>query len=154
ITVYNGCGILVGQMLTAERQKARLPDMYIACDSTFMGQVRHLFNEPIDRSTNQLVILVPKGNPHGIKTLEDLGKPGLKIGVGHEKQCALGALTESTLIQSKLQDPVSKNVVTKLATGDGLVNSLLISARNPSSDQALDAVVAYVSSAIPAGDQL
>jgi len=141
ITVYNGCGILVADMKTGNH-----PDAYFACDKSFMNDVSDLFIDPADVSTNQLVILVPKGNPHGIHGLEDLGKPGLKIGIGHEKQCAMGALTQQTLKQSKLQNKVMKNVVTQVPTGDLLVNQLRA--------QALDAIIAYISNAKAPGDEL
>ena len=85
---YNGCGILVAQM----RTQGQRPDAYFACDQSFMTQVHDLFLDATPVSTNQLVILVPKGNPHHIRSLADLGQSGLRVGVGHEKQCALGAL--------------------------------------------------------------
>ena len=70
--VYNGCGILVGQMKT----DGKSPDAYFACDVSFMNQVHDLFLEATPVSTNQLVILVPKGNPHHIRSLNDLGQAG------------------------------------------------------------------------------
>jgi molybdate transport system substrate-binding protein len=88
--IYNGCGILVGQMKT----DGKSPDAYFACDLSFMKQVHDLFLEAIPVSTNQLVILVPKGNPHQIRSLNDLGQPGLRLGVGHEKQCARPRLSD------------------------------------------------------------
>ncbi|RPH44905.1 MAG: molybdate ABC transporter substrate-binding protein, partial [Planctomycetota bacterium] len=117
--VYNGCGILVAQMKAGAR-----PDLYFACDTQFMNDVKDQFATPVDVSLNQLVILVPKGNPHGVKSLKDLGKPGLKIGIGHEKQCALGVLTQETLRQSKIQEAVMKNVAVQTPTGDMLVNQM------------------------------
>jgi ABC-type molybdate transport system substrate-binding protein len=111
-----------------------------------MTQVKDLFLDSADVSTNQLVILVPKGNPHGIHNLKDLGKPGIRLGVGHEKQCALGALTATTLEQAGLRDPVRKNVVAESATGDLLVNQLRTGS--------LDAVIAYISNATNSADKL
>jgi molybdenum ABC transporter molybdate-binding protein len=139
--VYNGCGILVAQMKAGEK-----PDLYFACDTSFMEQVKDRFQPPSDVSINQLVILVKKGNPHGVKTIKDLGKPGLKIGIGHEKQCALGVLTQETLRQSQAQNDVMKNVAVQTPTGDMLVNQLRTGS--------LDAVVAYVSNAVSAADAL
>ena len=139
IRVYNGCGILVGQMKTGSR-----PDAYFACEKSFMNQVHDLFLEPIDISSNNLVIVVPKGNPHKIKQLADLGKPGLRIGVGHEQQCALGVITQQALRQAKLRDPLMKNVTVQLPTGDGLVNQLRAGS--------LDAVIAYISNTANADD--
>ncbi len=139
--VYNGCGILVAQMKAGER-----PDAYFACDKSFMDEVADLFTDHRDVSTNQLVILVHKGNPHGIKTLTDLGKAGLRLGIGHEKQCALGVLTQRTFKEGGVQEQVMKNVKVQTPTGDMLVNQLRTGS--------LDAVIAYVSNAVPAADQL
>jgi molybdate transport system substrate-binding protein len=139
--VYNGCGILVAQMKAGAR-----PDLYFACDTQFMKDVQEQFGTPTEVSLNQLVILVPKGNPHGVKSLKDLGKPGLKIGIGHEKQCALGMITQETLKQSKVQDAVMKNVAVQTPTGDMLVNQMRTGS--------LDAVVAYISNAVSCADIL
>jgi ABC-type molybdate transport system substrate-binding protein len=140
--VYNGCGILVAQMEAGKES----PDAYFACDQSFMNQVHDLFLDPVDISTNQLVILVPRGNPHHIESLRDLGKPGLKIGVGHEKQCALGVITQETLKQNGTHDEVMENVKVQSPTGDMLVNQLRTGS--------LDAVIAYISNAAEAGDSL
>ncbi len=139
---YNGCGILVGVMRTNNKS----PDAYFACDVSFMKQVHDLFLEAVPVSTNQLVILVPKGNPHQIHSLNDLGKPGLRVGVGHEKQCALGALTQETLKQGGVHDPVMENVKVQSPTGDLLVIQLRTGS--------LDAVIAYVSNATEAANEL
>lgn len=141
LTVYNGCGILVAQMEAGTK-----PDAFFACDLQFMKLVEQDFETPVDISGNQLVILVKKGNPHGVKTLRDLGKPGLRVGVGHEKQCALGVLTQTTLEFEKLQSQVMKNVQVQAPTGDMLVNQLRTGS--------LDAVIAYKSNAVEAADEL
>ncbi len=140
-TVYNGCGILVAQMRAGEH-----PDAYFACDQSFMDQVHDLFLDATPVSTNRLVILVPRGNPHGIRGLADLAKPGLKVGVGHEKQCALGVLTQKTLSETGTRGQVMKNVKVQSPTGDMLVNQLLTGS--------LDAVIAYVSNAAGEADRL
>jgi molybdate transport system substrate-binding protein len=139
--VYNGCGILVAQM-----KAGQVPDAYFACDSEFMNQVKGLFPTPEDVSQNELVILVKKGNPHGIHALSDLTKPNLKVGIGHEKQCAMGWLTQRTFTESGLKTELMKNVVVQTPTGDMLVNQM----RSGS----LDAAVAYLSNAAGAGNDL
>jgi molybdate transport system substrate-binding protein len=139
--VYNGCGILVAQM-----KAGQVPDAYFACDSEFMNQVRGIFPESHDVSQNELVILVQKGNPHGIGSLKDLTKPGLRVGIGHEKQCAMGWLTQRTFTESGLQTELMQNVVVQTPTGDMLVNQM----RSGS----LDAAVAYLSNAAGAADHL
>jgi molybdenum ABC transporter molybdate-binding protein len=140
--VYNGCGILVAQMNTNHQS----PDAYFACDQSFMTQVKDLFLDQQTISSNQLVIFVHKGNPHHIETLDDLGKTNLKVGVGHEKQCAMGALTQETLNQSRTRRRVMKNVVVQSPTGDMLINQLLTGS--------LDAAIAYISNGADAADKL
>jgi len=56
------------------------------------------------------VIAVQKGNPKRITCLEDLAKPGLKLGVGEEEALAVGRLTVKMLQKWGLFDSVMKNV--------------------------------------------
>ncbi|MBL9144780.1 MAG: molybdate ABC transporter substrate-binding protein [Verrucomicrobiaceae bacterium] len=139
--VYNGCGILVGQMKAGSK-----PDAYFACDNEFMNQVQDSFESRDEIAQNELVILVPKGNPHQVADLRDLTKPGLKIGIGHEKQCAMGWLTQRTLTEGGIKDEFMKNVTVQTPTGDMLVNQMLAGS--------LDAAITYLSNAIGAGDKL
>jgi molybdenum ABC transporter molybdate-binding protein len=140
-TVYNGCGILVGQMKTGHR-----PDAYFACDVEFMNQVTDLFPEPVQVSQNQLVIIVPKGNPKGISSLKDLSQPDLRVGIGHEKQCAMGWITQVTFKEGGVQQEVMKNVTVQAPTGDMLVNQMRAGS--------LDAAVVYLSNAAGAQEDL
>ena len=139
--VYNGCGILVAQMKAGQH-----PDAYFACDTEFMNQVPDLFPRPIDVSMNELVILVQKGNPLDIKTLRDVAKKGIRVGVGHEKQCAMGWLTQNTLREGGVQKEVMENVTVQSPTGDMLVNQLRAGS--------LDAAIAYLSNAAGSSETL
>ncbi len=139
--VYNGCGILVAEMKAGQH-----PDAYFACDKEFMNSLPDLFPEPVDVSQNELVILVQKGNPHDIKSLRDLTKQGLRVGIGHEKQCAMGWLTQNTLREGGIQKEVMANVTVQTPTGDMLVNQMRTGS--------LDAAVVYLSNAAGAGDYL
>ncbi len=141
VTKYLGCGILVADMKSGQR-----PDAYFACDKSFMDQVADLFVDSQDISTNRIVIIVRKGNPHGIKALDDLARPGLRVGVGHEKQCALGALTQKALEQGRVKAEVMENVKVQSPAGDMLVNQMLTGS--------LDAVVAYISNMTGHEDEL
>ena len=140
--VFNGCGILVSQMLGGNM----VPDAFFACDREFMKQVDDFFTLPTAVSGNQLVILVAKGNPHQIRKLRDLGRPGLRVGIGHEKQCAMGVITQKTLREDRTSEIVMKNVRVQSPTGDMLVNQMLTGS--------LDAVIAYISNAAGHADRL
>jgi ABC-type molybdate transport system substrate-binding protein len=139
--VYNGCGILVAQMKAGKH-----PDAYFACDQAFMEQMQSSFPKPEAIAQNQLVILVQKGNPHRIADLKDLIKPGLKVGIGHEKQCAMGWITQKTFTESGITEKVMQNVTVQTPTGDMLVNQMQTGS--------LDAAVTYLSNAVGAGDKL
>ncbi len=139
--VYNGCGILIAQMKAGQH-----PDAYFACDTEFMKQVPDIFPESIDVSQNELVIMVQKGNPKGIKSLRDLSQPGLRVGIGHEKQCAMGWLTQNTFNEAGITQEVMGNVAVQTPSGDMLVNQMQAGS--------LDAAVAYLSNAAGAGEIL
>ncbi|MBI2441437.1 MAG: substrate-binding domain-containing protein [Lentisphaerae bacterium] len=131
-TVYNGCGILVGQMKAGGR-----PDAYLTCDKSFVAPVADLFPYfPIELSSSAIVILARKGNPNEIKTLADLGQPGLRVGLAHPQQSTLGALTERMLKQQGIHAQVMSNVVTQVPTADLLVNQMRAGA--------MDATVVYL----------
>jgi ABC-type molybdate transport system substrate-binding protein len=108
--------------------------------------VGDLFPESRVVSQNELVILVAKGNPLGVGSLADLTKPGLRVGIGHEKQCAMGWLTQRTFTEAGLRSELMENVVVQTPTGDMLVNQM----RSGS----LDAAVVYLSNAAGSGDVL
>ncbi len=139
--VYNGCGILVAQM-----KGGMQPDAYFACDVEFMQQVQDIFPEPVDVSQNELVILVPKGNPMKIGSLRDLTSEGLRVGIGHEKQCAMGWITQNVFRETGMQQELMSNVTVQTPTGDMLVNQLRTGS--------LDAAVVYLSNATGSGDVL
>jgi len=118
-TVYNGCGILTAQIRSGQR-----PDAYLACDTSFMTTVSNVFGPATNVSRTSLVLLVRRGNPLGVRTLEDLGRPGLRVGLAQEQQSALGALTARVLRARGLLERVRPNVRVETPTGDLLVNQM------------------------------
>ncbi|MHC4995031.1 MAG: substrate-binding domain-containing protein, partial [Planctomycetota bacterium] len=135
--VYNGCGILVAQMKTGT-----LPEAYFSCDTSFMTDVEHHFNPSVDVSKNPMMLVVPTGNPRSIKTLYDLTTPGLKIGLAHPQNSALGALTDRMLeelgLRKKVYNPQS--TVVHSDAGHMLVNQMRTGS--------LDACIVYRSNAM------
>jgi ABC-type molybdate transport system substrate-binding protein len=107
-TTYNGCGILVAQMKSM-RQRTRsdqFPDAYFSCDVSFIEMVDQWFEASKLISENEMVFIVQKGNPRGIKTLEDLANREIKVGLGHPENSALGALTDLLLKRAGLHERV------------------------------------------------
>ena len=123
-TVYNGCGVLCATMRAATANSANLPDAYYACDICFVSPVADTFSEAVRLTETDIVIAVPAGNPAGIRTLADLTKPGLRVGICDLRQSALGFLTERLLDRMALREAVGQRVGTRVPTADLLVNQL------------------------------
>jgi molybdate transport system substrate-binding protein len=129
---YNGCGILVGQIKTGAT-----PDLYFACDVSFMSDVRDIFAEAENISATELVIIVNAKNAErlAVRELADLARPGLKVGIGHPQQSTLGALTEKLLRKHGLWEGVQRNVLDTPATADRLVEHVVF--------ESLEAAIVY-----------
>lgn len=81
-------------------------------------------------------ILVQKGNPKNIRGLQDLLRPGLKLGIGDASTCAIGRKTKKILAKNKIAwKDIEKNVVYKSLTVNEL--GMQIQAK------ALDAVIVW-----------
>lgn len=139
--VYNGCGILTAQIRSGQR-----PDAYFACDASFMENVTNYFAPSVEISETAMVLLVQKGNPAKVTSLEDLGRKGLRVGLAHEQQSALGALTARLLRRTGLYEAIQPNVVVQAPTGDLLLNQLRAGG--------LDVAIVYAANASQARDQL
>ncbi|MFP6584233.1 MAG: molybdate ABC transporter substrate-binding protein [Candidatus Hydrogenedentota bacterium] len=138
-TVYNGCGILLGQIKTGGR-----PDLYHTCDISFMNGVEEHFGTPLALSKTQIVILVPKGNPRNIQSLRDLTLPSLQLGLCNEEQSTLGSMTADLLHAANIYEAVQKNVVVNTPTADLLTTQLSVGK--------LDAAVVYQANAMQVAD--
>jgi len=55
------------------------------------------------------VIITPKGNPKNIKSIDDFAKPGVKVGLGNPKSCAIGIWHEKTFKKAGIWDKVKAN---------------------------------------------
>ncbi len=136
--VYNGCGILVGQM-----RAGASPDAYFSCDNSFMERVGDLFHPSSKIAENRLVLIATKSNSKRIENVNDLVIPGLRVGLAHPEKSALGHLTLQLLDELKITEPLktSGNWKQDAPQGDFLVNSLRTGA--------LDAAIVYASNAQP-----
>ncbi|MGF1448604.1 MAG: substrate-binding domain-containing protein [Opitutales bacterium] len=138
-TVYNECGILTGQMKSIRFNQtgaaAGFPDVYMACDHYDLDTVQDWFLPGRNISIAPIVIAVPRGNPAGIRNLEDLARPGVRVTVGQPEQCTVGALTRILLEQVGLKDAVMANVVMQTASSAMLVPTV--------ATRSADATIAY-----------
>ena len=72
-TVFDGCGILTSRMgtIAGQQQKAGFPDVYMACDRYYLDNVQDWFQEDVNVSQTEIVLVVPKGSQN-VRALEDL----------------------------------------------------------------------------------
>ena len=140
-TVFNGCGILTGQMksILADGDMPGFPDTYMACDVHYLNVVRELFQDDVNVSDTRLVICVPRGNPKQIKSLDDLAQPGISLALGQPDQCTIGVLTKNVLQQAGLYDKVLANHPAEKPTSAMLVPAVTTGA--------VDATLAYATDA-------
>jgi molybdenum ABC transporter molybdate-binding protein len=135
-TVFNGCGILCATMKTmGNASNPRFPDVYYACDLCFVPPVAEHFRESVLLTQTSIGIALPPGNPGAVKTLSDLARPGLRLGLCNAQQSTLGFMTQGILKDSGLLEAVRKNVAVEVPTADFLVNQLRAGG--------LDAVIVY-----------
>jgi molybdate transport system substrate-binding protein len=71
------------------------------------------------------VLAVQKGNPKGLKKLEDLAKPGLKVALTDPKYSTCGEMVFGLLEKKGIKDEVMKNVENRLTKGHGNLGTFL-----------------------------
>ena len=103
---YAGSGCLLSQLTFARRG-----DLYMPGEIFYMDQAQtrgHLLEfKPV--ASMVPVIMVQKGNPKRIASLQDLAKPGLKVALGEADAAAIGRETNALLDRAGLREQVEKN---------------------------------------------
>ncbi|MGY8688516.1 MAG: molybdate ABC transporter substrate-binding protein [Verrucomicrobiales bacterium] len=137
IPEYEGCGILVSMM-----EAGAEPDAYFSCDLQFLDRVQDRFEKGTIVTKNDMILLVAKGNPKKIGTLNDLLRDGLKVGLAHPQKSALGKLTLDLLEKRGLYEKLNAtgNLSVLASKGDELANQMQIGA--------LDGAIIYRSNAL------
>ncbi|MCD4784741.1 MAG: molybdate ABC transporter substrate-binding protein [Candidatus Eremiobacteraeota bacterium] len=105
---FKGSGCLLGDIIFSRRG-----DLYIPGEMFFMKQaVKRGFIKKYKKvGFWQTVIITPRNNSKKIKTLFDLAKPGMKVGLGDEKGVAVGKASCYVLKKAGIYDKVKKNQV-------------------------------------------
>ena len=111
------------QALATQVQQAAPADVFASADIPNMDKVKDLVGAPQNFASNLLAIVVEKGNPKGVKTLDDLASPDLKVVLAAEEVPA-GKYAKQILDRAGVSvSPVSqednvKAVVTKVSLGE------------------------------------
>ncbi|MHC4602953.1 MAG: substrate-binding domain-containing protein [Planctomycetota bacterium] len=138
---YAGSEVLLSKIKLVQRG-----DLYMPGDKHYIEQA---VREDMILSHRPLcywvpTILVQKGNPKGIRGLEDLLGPGLKLGLGDPDACAIGRISRQIFARNNIAwDDIKKRVVYQSLT----VNELGIQIQTESLDAVIvwDAIARYYS---------
>ncbi|MCS7114860.1 MAG: substrate-binding domain-containing protein [Nitrososphaerota archaeon] len=104
-----------GSLLSAMKI-AKVGDVYIPGSPEYLVKAKNLrvvnFTAAPARIFAYLVpaILVQKGNPKGILTLEDLAKPGIRVGIADPESVCVGLYAKDLLEANGLWESVKKNI--------------------------------------------
>lgn len=82
------------------------------------------------------VLAVQKGNPKGLKSIEDLTGPGLKVGLSNPEYSTCGEMVFALLEKKGIKEAVLKNVDTRLTKGHSTLGTWL-------ETQVVDAVIMW-----------
>jgi molybdate transport system substrate-binding protein len=82
------------------------------------------------------VLAVQKGNPLGIKSIENLTRPGLKVALTDPQYSTAGEMVFALLEKKGIKDAVMKNVENRLTKGHSTLGTFL-------KTQAVDAVIIW-----------
>jgi molybdate transport system substrate-binding protein len=89
-TSYGGSNVLLGQL-----ELSRKGDVFIPGDAEYVEMAR---SKGLVTASREIfffvpVVMVAAGNPKGVRSVADLARPGLKVGLGDPKACAVGRVT-------------------------------------------------------------
>lgn len=147
-TVFQGCGALNAQLETIRDQDpdSGFPDGYLLCDVYYLDPVGDWFEDGVAVSSTPIVIVTAKDNPHGIESLEDLTRPGIRIIAGNPTHSTIGGLTDRLLKAEGVLEGIEPNIVERQPSSGMLVPPVV--------SGAADATLAYYSDTLPEKDKL
>jgi molybdate transport system substrate-binding protein len=141
VTDYAGSEVLLSKIKLTRRG-----DLYMPGDKHYVEQAAQEGMILSQQSACYFVptILIQKGNPKNIRSLEDLLQPGFKLGLGDAKSCAIGRKTKQIFAKNNIAwEDIEKNLAFQSFT----VNELGMQIQAGSLDAVIvwDAIARYYS---------
>lgn len=105
---YKGSGCLLADICFSKKG-----DAYIPGELFYIEQARKRGFIAKARTVARMatVVIVQKDNPKNIRTLNDLTRPGLRVGIGDPEAVAVGRAASECLVKAGLLKQVQQNVV-------------------------------------------
>jgi len=120
-------GFAGSDQLAFQIQQGAPADVFAAASPKYPEALfkQGLVEKPIPFATNTLVLIVPKSNPAGIHSVDDLTKPGVKIVIG-DASVPVGSYTRTVLNNLGISAAVMKNVVSQETDVKGVVTKVAL----------------------------
>lgn len=130
------CGVPIqlhyggSQTLLANLSVAQRGDLYLPGDTSYitLAQKKGLVAETISLARMSLVLAVRKGNPKGIRSLEDLQRQNVTLAQADPEATAVGKLAREALGKNGLWEAVKKRTIVFKPTVNEVANDLKLGA--------------------------
>jgi molybdate transport system substrate-binding protein len=102
-------------------------DVYAAASARYTQLLYRdgLVLKPVAFATNRLIVLVPRSNPAGIRSVYDLRRAGVKVVIG-DKTVPIGTYTRQILDSLGITADVTKNVVSEETDVKGIASKVAL----------------------------
>ena len=145
-TAYAGSGCLLSMLAFA-----KTGDLYMPGEQEYVDQGKRKGYITDDATVGYFVavVIVQKGNPKGIRTLADLARSDIKVGIGNPDSVACGLVAKKILQKAGVWEKVYENIEARgtcTATAMELSNAVVLNA--------LDAVINWDAMAYPVRDKV
>ncbi len=120
---YGGSGTLLSNI-----RVTKSGDLYIAADESYITTAKHddLLAETIPLARQHPVIVVQKGNPKGISSIDDLLRPDVSFALPNPDAASVGKLTKKLLEQSGQWSAIQAKVKVLKPTVNDVANDVKI----------------------------
>ncbi|HQK94570.1 MAG TPA: molybdate ABC transporter substrate-binding protein [Armatimonadota bacterium] len=109
---YKGSGYFLADIMASREGDLYMPgEAFYVDQAAERGFVEEYEPEKHTAAYFVTVIATPKGNPKNIKTIEDFARPGVRVGLGDPKACAVGEWHERIFKKAGIFDAVKKNAI-------------------------------------------
>jgi molybdate transport system substrate-binding protein len=124
------------QQLASQLELAGGADVYASGDERWMRRAEEkslIYGEPVSFASNDMVVIFPTGNPANLQSIEDLGRPGIRVVLAGEAVPAgqysrelIGRLASSPGYSGDFFHRVMGNVVSDEESVRGVLGKVIL----------------------------
>ena len=122
---YGGSGTLLNNL-----QISQTGDLYVAADQSFMDLAigKGVVTKSVPIARMRPVIAVAKGNPKGIRSIQDLLREDVRVGLANPEAASIGKLARDILQQQGQWDRLQRKVAVFKPTVSDVANDVILGA--------------------------